>query len=155
MRTKHFLLAILFAFACTTSTTNTPTTEKRQPTTPPKAALFGPHGFDLTGMDTTVNACDDFYRYAVGKWRDTHPLPTQYSRYGRFEELAERNRDVLHTILEEDAASASTAPRGSAQQKIGDFYAACMNETAIDAAGITPIQPELDRINAITDRSGL
>ncbi|HEX9501908.1 MAG TPA: M13 family metallopeptidase, partial [Thermoanaerobaculia bacterium] len=148
---------VLIAFGCTTTTTtNTPpTTENRQPTTAPKAPLFGPHGFDVTGMDQAVNACDDFYRFAVGKWRETHPLPAQYSRFGRFEEVAERNRDVLHSILEEDAASASTAPRGSAQQKIGDFYAACMNETSIDTAGITPIQPELDRINAISDRNAL
>ena len=106
-------------------------------------------------MDPTIKACDDFYRFAVGKWRETHPLPPQYSRYGRFEEVAERNRDVLHTILEEDAAASATAPKGSAQQKLGDFYSACMNETAIDQAGVTPIQPELDRINAINDRAAL
>jgi len=105
-------------------------------------------------MDTSVKACDDFYRFAVGKWRDTHPLPAQYSRYGRFEELAERNREVLHKILEEDAAMTNAAP-GSAERKVGDFYAACMNEPAIEAAGVTPIQPELDRINAINDRASL
>ncbi len=150
------LAIALIAFACTTSKTTTPTT--RQPenaTTSAKAPLFGPRGFDLTGMDRSVNACDDFYRFAVGKWRETHPLPPQYSRFGRFEELSERNREVLHTILEEDAAAAPTAPSGSAQQKIGDFYAACMNETAIEQAGIIPIKSELDRINAIGDRASL
>src|SRR5207244_4433426 len=91
--------------------------------------------------------------FAVGKWRETHPLPAQYSRFGRFEELAERNRETLHTILEEDARVAATAPRGSAEQKVGDFYAACMNETAIEAAGMTPIQDELNRIKAISDRA--
>ncbi|HEX9493411.1 MAG TPA: M13 family metallopeptidase, partial [Thermoanaerobaculia bacterium] len=150
------LAIALIAVACSTSTTTTSTTT-RQPEnlTTAQASLFGPHGFDVTGMDRTVNACDDFYRFAVGKWRDTHPLPPQYSRYGRFEEVSERNRDVLHSILDEAAAAAPTAPKGSAQQKIGDFYAACMNETAIDQAGVTPIQPELDRINAITDRNAL
>jgi len=124
------------------------------PAAPPAQAFFAPHGFDLAAMDPSVKACDDFYRFAVGKWRETHPLPAQYSRYGRFEELAERNREVLHTILEEDAAKTNAAP-GSAEQKVGDFYAACMNETAVEAAGITPIQPELDRINAISDRASL
>ncbi|MGA8808442.1 MAG: M13 family metallopeptidase N-terminal domain-containing protein, partial [Thermoanaerobaculia bacterium] len=122
--------------------------------TAPAPAFFAPHGFDLSAMDTNVKACDDFYRFAVGKWRDTHPLPAQYSRYGRFEELAERNREVLHKILEEDAAMTNAAP-GSAEQKVGDFYAACMNEPAIEAAGVTPIQPELDRINGISDRASL
>jgi putative endopeptidase len=120
----------------------------------PASAFFAPHGFDLSAMDTNVKACDDFYRFAVGKWRDTHPLPAQYSRYGRFEELAERNREVLHKILEEDAAMTNAKP-GSAEQKVGDFYAACMNEPAIEAATITPIQPEIDRINGISDRASL
>ena len=129
----------LIAFAC--STTTTPRPHDEPTTTPARMPLFGPHGFDLTGMDPSANACDNFYQFAVGKWRETHPLPAQYSRFGRFEEVADRNRDVLHSILEDDAAAAATAPRGSAQQKIGDFYAACMNETAIDTAGTTPIQP--------------
>jgi putative endopeptidase len=117
-------------------------------------AFIGAHGFDVTGMDTTANACDSFYQYSVGKWRKTHPLPAQYSRFGRFEELAERNRETLHKILEEDTAM-TNAPAGSNAQKLGDFYAACMNETAIEAAGTTPIQPELAKIDAINDKSAL
>jgi Predicted metalloendopeptidase len=105
-------------------------------------------------MDTSVKACDDFYRFAVGKWRESHPLPAQYSRYGRFEELAERNRDVLRQIVDQDAAMTNTVP-GSAEQKVGDFYASCMNEAAIESAGVTPIQPEIDRINAVSDRASL
>src|ERR1043166_8540462 len=154
-RTLAFAVIVLTALAigCGSSRTASPaaTAAAAAPAAP---AFFGPHGFDLTAMDTSVKACDDFYRFAVGKWRDTHPLPAQYSRYGRFEELAERNREVLHKILEEDAAMANAAP-GSAEQKVGDFYAACMNEPAIEAAGITPIQPELDRINGISDRASL
>jgi putative endopeptidase len=138
-----------FVVGCGSSHTATPVVAA-----PSAPAYFAPHGFDLAAMDTSVKACDDFYRYAEGKWRDTHPLPAQYSRYGRFEELSERNREVLHTILEQDAAMTNAAP-GSAEQKVGDYYAACMNETAIEAAGVTPIQPELDRINAISDRSSL
>src|SRR5438094_5657249 len=100
----------LIAFACTTSTTTTTpstnndattrTVTQRVATTPApatKAPLFGSHGFDLAAMDTSVNACENFYEYAVGKWKQAHPLPAQYSRYGRFEELSERNREVLHT----------------------------------------------------------
>jgi predicted metalloendopeptidase len=121
----------------------------------PTAPLLGPHGFDLTGMNKSVAACDDFYSFAVGNWRQTHPLPPEYSRFGRFEELAERNRTTLRTILEEDAAAAAAAPRGSAAQKIGDFYSSCMNEEGIEAAGLSPIQSELERINNISDRASL
>jgi putative endopeptidase len=150
---RTFIAAVIvltaFAFGCGSSHTATPSTAAA-----PAPAFFAPHGFDLAAMDTSVKACDDFYRFAVGKWRETHPLPAQYSRYGRFEELAERNREVLRKILEEDAAMTNAAP-GSPEQKVGDFYAACMNEPAVEAAGITPIQPELDRISAISDRASL
>ena len=157
MRRTLFLAVVLIGTACTTSTTtNTPSSATAAQTAAPaaQAAAIGPHGFDLTGMDTTVKACDDFYKFAVGKWRETNPLPAEYSRYGRFEQLAERNRDVLRKILEEDAAMANAAP-GSPQQKLGDFYTACTNEAAIDQAGLAPIQQELDRINAINDRTSL
>jgi putative endopeptidase len=148
-RSLVFAVIILTAFAigCGSSRTAAPTAAAAP-------AYFAPHGFDLTAMDPSVKACDDFYRFAVGKWRETHPLPAQYPRFGRFEELAERNRQVLHTILEEDAAKTNATP-GSAEQKVGDYYAACMNEPAIEAAGVTPIQPELDRITAVSDRSSL
>jgi putative endopeptidase len=104
-------------------------------------------------MNTSVNACDDFYTYAVGKWRDTHPLGPQYARFGRFEEVAERNRDRLREILEADAKA--NAPKGSMQQKVGDFYAACMDEAAIEAQGITPIAGELERISALQSKDDL
>jgi putative endopeptidase len=141
-----------FVVSCGSSQTSAPSAAAAPAA--PATAFFAPHGFDLTAMDSSVKACEDFYRFAVGKWRETHPLPAQYSRYGRFEELADRNRDVLHKILEDDAAMANARP-GSAEKKLGDFYASCMNETAVEAAGVTPIQPELARINGISDRASL
>ena len=106
-------------------------------------AAIGANGFDVTGIDRTVQPCDDFYKFAVGKWREMNPLTPQYARFGRFEELADRNRSKLREIVESDKG------------KVGDFYAACMNESAIESAGLTPIQGELQRIDAINDRATL
>src|SRR6266481_2424436 len=95
------------------------------------------HGVDLTILDKTCKTCEDFYNYANGEWLKKNPIPAAYPNWGRFNELAERNREQLHGILDSAAAN-SKAPSGSNEQKIGDFYASCMDETQIDAAGAKP-----------------
>jgi len=112
------------------------------------------HGFDVADLDRSCKPCDDFYQFAVGGWLKANPIPPEYPLWGSFITLAERNLQALHGILEAAAANRAAAP-GSNEQKVGDFYAACMNEPAIEAAGVTPIQPELDRINGISDRASL
>lgn len=145
---------VALSLGCSTSN-NPPASKSAMPSSSQSMApLFGSHGFDVAGMDTAVKPCDDFYRFAVGKWRDNHPLPAEYSRFGRFEEVAERNRQSLRAILEQDAAMTNAAP-GSAERKLGDYYNSCMNEPAIESAGLTPIQPMFDSINAVTDRTSL
>jgi putative endopeptidase len=144
---RTFILAALFLLAACATTTPAPPPAAQ----PPQAqkAFFGDHGFDVSQIDRTVQPCDDFYSFAVGKWRESHPLPPQYARFGRFEELAERNRQTLRSILEEDAKTHG-AP-GTTEQKIGDFWNACMNEPAIEAQGMTSIEPELKRIDGVHD----
>ena len=112
------------------------------------------HGFDVSNMDRSVSACQSFFQYANGGWTKNNPVPAAYSSWGRFNELAEKNREVVHQILE-DAAKNTTAARGSNEQKIGDYYAACMDEASIEAAGLKPIQAELDRISKIKDQQSL
>jgi putative endopeptidase len=144
----------LIAFACSSTHNPTPAPAAPATTMTMAAPYLGPHGYDLAAMDPTANACTDFYQYSVGKWRESHPLSPQYARFGRFEEVAERNRLKLREILDADMANTSARP-GSTEQKVGDYYAACMNETAIEAQGITPISGELDRINAVRTREEL
>jgi putative endopeptidase len=141
--------AILTALALSACTTTRPVVAPAP--VPPRAAL-GAHGFELTSVDRGVSPCDDFYQYATGGWRKEHPLPAQYSRYGRFEEVAERNRETLRTILE-NAAKETNARAGSNTQKLGDFWTSCMNEEGIEAQGIAPIREDLTRIDAITSRA--
>jgi len=112
------------------------------------------HGFDLANVDRTVKPCDDFYQFAAGGWIKNNPIPPAYSQWGSFNILHNRNEDALHQILEEASKDKSAAP-GSNWQKIGDFYASCMDETAIEAAGIKPLDPEFRRIAAIHDAASL
>jgi putative endopeptidase len=112
------------------------------------------HGFDLSNLDTSVKACVDFDQYANGGWKKENPIPPAYPSWGSFNILAEHNRDVLHEILNETARNTS-APSGSNEQKVGDFYAACMDTDKIDSEGIRPLQPEFNRIAEIHDQAGL
>src|SRR5207248_10666300 len=89
-----------------------------------------------------------------GGWVAHNPIPPEYAQWGKFSELAEKNREVLRDILEA-AAKNKTAKPGSLEQKVGDFYESCMDQEKIEAAGIKPIEPEFQRINAIKDSSGL
>ncbi len=100
-------------------------------------------------MDTGAEACVDFYQYADGGWLK-NPIPADRPRWGTFDELRQRNLEDLHAILERLAADKS-APTGSEERKLGDFYGACMDEAAIETNGLAPITPELARIDAIKD----
>src|ERR1700691_2414637 len=101
-------------------------------------------------MDMTANPCLDFYQYACGTWMANNPIPPDQSRWGTFDQLADRNRAVLHGILEK--ASVDNARRSPVEQKIGDFYASCIDEPAIDQLGTKPLEPELKRIDAIKSK---
>ncbi len=110
-------------------------------------------GFDITALDTSVDPCVDFYQYACGTWMAHNPIPRDQSSWGRFNELRERNRATLRDILEK--SSADGPKRGPVEQKIGDYYASCMDEKAIDAKGVAPLEREFDRIRAVSDNKAL
>ncbi|HEY6292481.1 MAG TPA: M13 family metallopeptidase [Terriglobia bacterium] len=112
------------------------------------------HGVDLASLDKTCKPCQDFYHYANGEWQKKNPIPPAYPSWSPAYELSERNREHLHQILEQAAADRN-ATAGSNEQKIGDFYASCMNEPQVNADGIKPLEPELERIAAMGDLAGL
>lgn len=102
----------------------------------------------LIYIDLTVSPGEDFFQYANGTWMKNNPLPAEYSRYGSFEIVREKNWEDLRSIFE-DAAQSSDPPEGSNIKKIGDFYAIGMDSEKIEADGLQPLQEELNRIDAI------
>jgi putative endopeptidase len=114
--------------------------------TPPKTVVAG---FDFSNLDRSAQACQNFNQFANGGWVVKNPIPGAFSRWGRFEMLDEQNLEVLHQILE-GLLKKKTLAKGN-EQKIADFYGSCMDEAKIEAEGIKPLEPELQRIDQITD----
>jgi len=111
-----------------------------------KTAAYPP--LDPKNMDTAVAPGDDFFQYANGGWMKANPIPAEFSRFGAFDEIMERNYDQLKDIME-SASSKTDAKKGSLDQLIGDFYASGMDTAKIEKAGITPLKEELELIDNI------
>lgn len=108
--------------------------------------------FDTSALDRTADPCADFYQFSCGGWVKNNPIPPDQAVWGRFSELGEYNRQVLHEILEN---AAKAAKRTANEQKIGDYYASCMDEDGINKKGIAVLKPEFDRINGLTSKADL
>jgi putative endopeptidase len=128
--------------ATATSSSASPTAETQEA---PELERFDP---DI--VDKTLDPCDDFYKFSCSKWLAANPIPPDQVFWGTGSGLELWNENLLRETLE--AASADGAKRNPVQQKIGDYWAACMDESGIEAAGLKPLQVELDRIAALKSK---
>jgi putative endopeptidase len=108
---------------------------------------------DVSSMDTSVDPCSDFFTYSCGTWIRKNPIPPDQTSWSVYSKLEDDNKVILREILE--SAAAPTPDRDAVKQKIGDYYAACMDEKAIDAAAIKPLQPILDRIQQLQSKQDI
>jgi len=105
--------------------------------------------FDVSQIDSTINPCEDFERYAVGNWLKDNPVPESESRWGSFNIVHDANEIKLKSIV--DKAAGTKAEKGTPLQQVGDFYTSALDSTTTNELGITPIQPLLDQISAVTN----
>jgi putative endopeptidase len=111
-------------------------------------------GIETGDLNRSVQPCDNFFDFSNGTWRQKNPIPSSMDRWSRRWQAGEVNKDQLRKILDEVSAKPNQS-KGSTAQLTGDFYAACINQKEVDAAGLTPLKKYLDQIEAIHDPESL
>ena len=108
---------------------------------------------DVTAMDRSVNPCEDFFAYSCGGWIKNNPIPNDQTAWSVYSKMQDDNRELLRRILE--SAGDTSKKRTANQQKIGDFYATCMDDTGANNAGAAALKPDLARIAALKSKGDL
>jgi endothelin-converting enzyme/putative endopeptidase len=148
------LLIMVFATCLSVAAQTAPA--KSAPTAaqdkPLQALPYSP-SLDLNDMDKSVDPCVDFYTYSCGGWQKKNPIPADQSSWSVYGKLYDDNQQFLWGIL--DDLSKQTTGRTPTQQKIGDYFAACMDEAAVEKLGATPLKPQLDAIAAMKSKKDL
>ena len=128
--------------------------EKAVETPEPKNAKEVVPAIELSNMDTTINPADDFFRFVNNDWLKNNPIPEEYSTFGAFTEIDQRNEKLIQDIINEVSQNA-TAQQGSVAQKIRDFYNAGMDTVAIDERGYSELLPYFEQIDKLNDKAEL
>jgi len=144
MRLSHLVAAVLFICPFTLAA-------QQSAPQPLKAMPYSP-SLDVTSLDRSADPCVDFYKFTCGGWEKNNPIPADQASWSVYAKLANDNQQFLWGILEDDAKAQNRPP---VQQKVGDYFGACMNTAAIDALGGKPLQPELAEIDALKTRAAL
>jgi putative endopeptidase len=144
MQSKSLLASFAVLAVCTLGLAAQQTAPK------PLSAMPYTPSLDVTSLDRSVDPCDDFYKFSCGGWQKNNPLPADQASWSVYAKLANDNQQFLWGILEEDAKALNRTP---VQQKVGDYFAACMNTSAIDGLGDKPLLPALTEIGDLKMRA--
>lgn len=142
-------MAILRTYVITVAIASLVSTAGAQQSAP-TASNYEP-ALDVTSIDRTVDPCADFFQYSCGGWIKNNPIPSDQSSWSLYSKMQDENLVRLRGILE--AAAVPDAKRNAAMQKIGDYYASCTDEKAIEVKGAAPLQPDLERIAKISSKA--
>ena len=123
----------------------------QQPAQPLQAMPYSP-SLDPSSLDRSVDPCTDFYKFSCGGWQKNNPIPADQASWSVYAKLTNDNQQFLWGILADDAKATNRDP---IQQKVGDYFAACMDTAAIDRRGLDPLKPGLARIDALKDRPAI
>ncbi|AEU34615.1 M13 family metallopeptidase [Granulicella mallensis] len=145
------LLAVALAAAALCLSSQSLSAQQPAAPQPLQAMPYSP-SLDVTSLDRSVDPCVDFYKFSCGGWMKNNPIPSDQASWDVYSKLANENQQFLWGILVEDARATNRTP---VQQKVGDYFAACMNTSAIDALGDKPVRSELARIDALKTRPEL
>jgi putative endopeptidase len=153
-----FTNVLLIAFTCAalgqaSPANSTPSDATSRPSDTPILSLPYTPGLDTEFMDRTADPCVDFYQYSCGGWMKKNPIPSDQPGWSVYAKLDEDNQRFLWGIL--DDLARNTLGRNPNQQKIGDYFVACMDESAIEKLGAAPLKPYLDQINSLTSKKQL
>ncbi|WP_049974268.1 M13 family metallopeptidase N-terminal domain-containing protein [Azospirillum sp. B4] len=151
LTTSAALAALIAAGLAGCQSTDTGKAPAPPPAPPAKpAAISTPAAPGLPVVDDGISPCENFFLHACSVWNKANPIPADQPRWGSFNKLADDNLALLHDELEKLAAHPTPE-----SQRVGDFYAACMDEKGIEARGLAPLRPWLDRINGLKGKKGL